>query len=316
MKRLEEFSVSQFYNHLFSCREKSLRFQHHVKLLNYYQKRKVIPKGFYIDFHTGATDKTLSDRIDSVLRKCSNKLMTVFKSHYKQKLRGLDREEVKLTTGLKRYHPQYASEILEKLEERSVRIIELNHNRRLRKYLRDGIPPVERTQTVIEPVNDLTQEKCKLINLTDSPVDKSLVSLCSYGPTFVPTPSRVDWNEIQQSWLAFKKKIRWRALFHSKQLRREADKLDPPFRKSTTDPPTASTPAIEVFLNKIEKDLFRQTVYKNIEDDLKLDERKALIEFRSKSIEERDIVIRMQDKGNSFVILDKTLDHNKVIEQI
>ena len=243
--------------------------------------------------------------------------MTVFKSHYKQKLRSLDREENKLITNLKRYHPQCASMILEKLEERSVRINELNNNRRLRKYFRDGISPVERTQTVGEAVSDLAQERCKPINLTDAPVNKNLVKLCSYGPTFVPIPTRIDWNEIQQAWLAFKKKIRWRAFFHSKQpITREFNNLDPPFQKSTKDPPTASIPTIEVFLDRVENDLFRQTVYKSIDDNLKPDERKALVEFRSKSIDERDIIIRMQDKGNNFVILDKNLDQEKVIEQM
>ncbi len=38
-------------------------------------------------------------------------------------------------------------------------------------------------------------------------------------------------------------------------------------------------------------------------------------EFRSKSIDEQDI-IRMQDKGNNFVILNKMLDQNKVKEQM
>ena len=68
-------------------------------------------------------------------------------------------------------------------------------------------------------------------------------------------------------------------------------------------------------MNSVEKDLFRQTVYKNIDDDFKQDERKALREFRSKSIDERDIIIRMQDKGNNFVISNKTLDRTKVKEQ-
>ena len=127
----------------------------------------------------------------------------------------------------------------------------------------------------------------------------------------------IDWNEIQQAWLAFRKKIRWRAFFHSKQpTRREVNNLDAPLQKSIKDPPTASIPVMEVFLDRVENELFRQTVNKNIDDNLKPDERKALIEFRSKSIDERDIIIRMQDKGNNFVLLDKTLDQEKVIEQM
>ena len=243
--------------------------------------------------------------------------MTVFKSYYKQKLWKLDHEEENLIIGLKRYYPESASMILKKLEVRSARIKELNHNRRLRKYFRDGISPVEVRQKLSEEMDELTEDRCKPVNLTDNFVDQNLVNLCSYGPMFVPTPSRIDWNEIQQAWLMFKQKIRWRALFYSKEpTGREVNNLDPPFQKSKKDPPVASIPAIEVFLNRVENDLFRQTAYKNLKDNIKPEEGKALKDFRSKSIEERDIILRMQDKGNSFVILDKTLDESKVKEQM
>jgi hypothetical protein len=58
----------------------------------------------------------------------------------------------------------------------------------------------------------------------------------------------------------------------------------------------------------VEKDLFEQTRYKDIEDNLTSEKRKALTEFRSVSVEDRDWIIRMQDKGNNFVILNKNLD--------
>ena len=58
------------------------------------------------------------------------------------------------------------------------------------------------------------------------------------------------------------------------------------YQKSKNDTPTASIPVIEVFLNKLEKDLFEQTKYKDIEDNLTSEERKALTEFRSVSVED------------------------------
>jgi hypothetical protein len=54
---------------------------------------------------------------------------------------------------------------------------------------------------------------------------------------------------------------------------------------------------IEVFLNREGKDLFERTIYKDIEDNLTSAERKALTEFQSVSVEDRDWIIRMQDKG-------------------
>ena len=51
-------------------------------------------------------------------------------------------------------------------------------------------------------------------------------------------------DDIQQSWLAFKKKVRRRAIFLSKQsTERESSGLDTPYQKSKNDPPTASIPA-------------------------------------------------------------------------
>jgi hypothetical protein len=50
-------------------------------------------------------------------------------------------------------------------------------------------------------------------------------------------------------------------------------------------------------LNREGKDLFERTIYKDIEDNLTSEERKALTEFQSVSVEDRDWIIRMQDKG-------------------
>ena len=37
---------------------------------------------------------------------------------------------------------------------------------------------------------------------------------CIFVPSFVPTPIRIDWNDIQQSWLAFKKVMQMESNFH------------------------------------------------------------------------------------------------------
>ena len=79
--------------------------------------------------------------------------------------------------------------------------------------------------------------------------------------------------------------------------------------------PLAKIPGIEFFLDRVEEDLFNNTVYKNVPDNLTQDERKALKKFPSTSVNERDVVIRLQDKGNNFDFMDKNLDHQKVTEQ-
>ena len=78
--------------------------------------------------------------------------------------------------------------------------------------------------------------------------------------------------------------MRWGCFFHTKQCSgREGSQLDAPDQQSIKDRPFGNNPALEVFLNKGEKDLFEQTRYKDIKDNLTLEERKALTEFRSVS---------------------------------
>ena len=51
----------------------------------------------------------------------------------------------------------------------------------------------------------------------------------------VPTPTNLDWNDVQQSWLEFKRKVRWRTHFYSDNIvrkEREIGLLDAPYQKS------------------------------------------------------------------------------------
>ena len=71
-----------------------------------------------------------------------------------------------------------------------------------------------------------------------------------------------------------------------------------------------------MFLSRVENGLFKYPTPKLVQDNLMKEERVILKEFRSTPVEERDFIIRMQDKGNNFVLLDKDLDERKVKEQM
>jgi hypothetical protein len=80
---------------------------------------------------------------------------------------------------------------------------------RLNKYTRDGLRP---RIANVEACNDYRMSgliektsKYEPVNLTDQTMEQALVSLCSRGPSFVPTPTNVDWNDLQRSWLDFKR---------------------------------------------------------------------------------------------------------------
>ena len=57
-------------------------------------------------------------------------------------------------------------------------------------------------------------------------------------------------------------------------------------------------------------------MFKNTKDNLLPEERNILNNFRAMPIDERNLVIRQQDKGNNFVFLDINLDEHKVKEQM
>ena len=69
-------------------------------------------------------------------------------------------------------------------------------------------------------------------------------------------------------------------------------------------------------MSRVENGLFKYPTPKLVQDNLMKEERVILKEFRSTPVEERDFIIRMQDKGNNFVLLDKDLDERKVKEQM
>ena len=137
----------------------------------------------------------------------------------------------------------------------------------------------------------------------------------------MPTPTSIDWNGLQLSWIDFKKKVRWRTWFYTPEKALDGpefaiDPLEPPYQKSVKEPPLANVPAIEVFLSRVEKDLFAKSTTKEVSDNLSVEERTALKKFRSTPFEERDLIVRLQDKSNNFVFLDNKLDADKVKEQM
>ena len=99
------------------------------------------------------------------------------------------------------------------------------------------------------------------VNLIHKNIEQPLVKLCGRGPSFVPTPTSIDWKGLQLDWIDFKKKVRWRTCFYTPDKALDGpefaiDPLEPPYQKSVKEPPLANVPVIEVFLSRVEKDLF------------------------------------------------------------
>ena len=83
-------------------------------------------------------------------------------------------------------------------------------------------------------------------------------------------------------------------------------------------PPKSSSNEIETFIPLVEKDLFQDISRERIHSNLLQDEKKALKDWRKNVLfnKDSDKVMRLQNKGNKFIIVDKQTDCEKANEQI
>ena len=151
-----------------------------------------------------------------------------------------------------------------------------------------------------------THRPIDLSSKTDTPVDE--INLLSKGPSFCPIPRDINWYKCRQDWQAFVDKMRW-ADFHFD--REHIDTINTsdtvvdlgPFKvKSHTRAPISEEIALETFLATVENTLFDadRASYEPKSNIWKA-ENKALCKLRSS----KDLVVRLQDKGSRFVILDR-----------
>ena len=83
-------------------------------------------------------------------------------------------------------------------------------------------------------------------------------------------------------------------------------------------PPKSNSNEIETFIPLVEKDLFQDISRERIHSNLLQDEKKALKDWRKNVLfnKDSDKVMRLQNKGNKFIIVDKQTDCEKANEQI
>ena len=108
-------------------------------------------------------------------------------------------------------------------------------------------------------------------------------------------------------------------LFSNKESSYEKDKHAPPIKKAFKwRRPKTNSHQLETFLPLVEKDLFAVTLKKNVKGNLSEDERGELNGWRKNNFfnKDSDLVMRIQDKGNRFIVVDKETDRNKAQEQI
>ena len=94
------------------------------------------------------------------------------------------------------------------------------------------------------------------ILLTNNPKfqEPMFKTLLSKGPSFVPTPSSADWEQLQQDYDRFANSLRRKIFFHnSEQTLEEQPTTDAPRKPSNWKAPRSNIPEAEIFLKQIEK---------------------------------------------------------------
>ena len=177
---------------------------------------------------------------------------------------------------------------------------------------------------------NLTSESYEPINRSTSiPIlPDPFVSLCSKGPSFIPTPKHVDWRSLQVDFDNFSNRIRMIANSYdpknenktpdSTNTNTKYDDLPPVKRKSRFKVPKSNIPAIEAYLTAIETAIFKSVRKTPCKDNLNIDERTAIADWRKTVLfnPDSEVVLRMQDKGSRFLVVDKTEDIEKAHTQI
>ena len=145
-----------------------------------------------------------------------------------------------------------------------------------------------------------------LSSRTDTPVDE--INLLSKGPSFCPIPRDINCYICLQDWQAFVDKMRWEDFHFDREHVDTINTSDTvvdlgPFKvKSHTRAPVGKDIALETFLATFENKLFdADRASYEPKSNISKAENKALCKLRSS----KDLVVRLQDKGSRFVILDR-----------
>ena len=145
----------------------------------------------------------------------------------------------------------------------------------------------------------------KPINLSSQDLSDAETTLLAKGPSFCPIPKDINWLRVHEDLDKFERRIRLATYFYKKEEQPVEDQqgtnLPPVPSKSKWIPPKSSYPEVELFLSEIRKDILNPKNCRKPRDNLTKEERLALRNLKSNE----DRVIRIQDKGSRFVVLDE-----------
>ena len=166
---------------------------------------------------------------------------------------------------------------------------------------------------MIESIKETCPDQ-NAINLSTQDLSVGEKSLLRKGPSFVPNPTDINWQNLKRDFDNFINKLRHHASETTTEVpasnnehldsRRISQFGNPPPSKSRSHvnyrKDKANINSLETFIELVENDIFKPDNYRRIKSNITKEEREAL-----KNIQ-RDTTrsYRIQDKGSRFVILD------------
>lgn len=153
------------------------------------------------------------------------------------------------------------------------------------------------------------------INLSSTILTNAENTLLTKGPAFCPVPKDVHWQKVIDDLDHFEKRIRLAVFHHDKnqddEVRKEESCFPTVRSASNWMPPKSAHPEIELFLNNVRRDILEPKNLRKARDNLTKEERLAL-----RNLKHSENIIRIQDKGSRFVILNREEYHSKMLGQL
>ena len=137
-----------------------------------------------------------------------------------------------------------------------------------------------------------------VFNLSKKVLSQTEINVLEKGLGFSPNQSFINETDLRRDFNEFSRKMRCKWYFRNKT---QSSKEIPTFHsKSTWNPPKGS-PALELFLNKTEQNLFSVLLGKTEEFNLSREEYLTMRNLE----DDRNVIIKPADKGSAVVIWDQ-----------
>jgi len=261
---------------------KIIRYRHHVVFISTYIKYKHVPKGFIMKFHSNLPGLN----VDSILKKCSMKLMEKTLLHYKRSLLTFETDSRNVAEEFLNSYPERSLYVRLAFKRKFDNMSPILNQRRKRKFQRDfamdyelpfafSLDLLNKYNIIYYTLNeDIVDEPSNihhpiLISESANNVSYDMKELCSKGPSFVPTPEHYDWFTLQRDFDAFRNRIRARFIFANEGNVNNIDQTHdnvpkPPKKPSNWTAPKTSSPEIETFLANIESRIPSERTFSTI----------------------------------------------------